>query len=80
LTLSSKSPEVGQFPIITAQEIPNPDKPEIPNHKYQIPNKSQCPKFKIPNANMILKEQRSPEVSGLKLFDFSLNIAKNNCE
>jgi len=31
---------------------PNPDKPEIQNHKYQIPNKSQCPKFKIPNADM----------------------------
>ena len=37
----------------------NPDKPEIPNHKYQIPNKSQCSKFKIPNTDMNLKKERS---------------------
>jgi len=38
---------------------PNPDKPEIPKHKYQIPNKTQIPKFKIPNANRILRKNVS---------------------
>jgi len=37
----------------------NPDKPKIPNHKYQVPKKSQCSKLKIPNTDMALKKEQS---------------------
>jgi len=54
--------EIEHFSKVSAVlggQKPNPDKPEIPNHKYQISNKSQCPKFKIPNADTVLKKERS---------------------
>jgi hypothetical protein len=42
---------------------------EITNHKTQITNKQQLPKFKIPNAHIILEKENSKYVSVIEYWN-----------